>query len=130
MKRVQVAIAVVFREGKLLICQRKQDADLGGFWEFPGGKIEPGESAQQCLHRELMEEVGIRADVVSELPIIQHEYPTVHIQIQPFLCRHVEGEARPIECTKIDWIEPAQLNEYAFPPANAALIDDLIHRRI
>src|SRR5580700_7572742 len=117
MKRIEVAIAVVTRGNRILICQRKDGDTLGGYWEFPGGKRETGETLETCLARELMEEVAIKATILQKLTVIQHDYPHGQILLHPFLCEHFEGEPTPIECQRLQWIEAAALSDFQFPPA-------------
>ena len=124
--RVDAAIGVVKRDGRVLICQRKTDDTLGDFWEFPGGKCEPGESLQECLARELMEEVAIKARVVRKLTPIEHDYPDVCVRLHPFLCEHLEGEATAIECQRTKWVEASELSGYQFPPANESLLEEVV----
>ena len=126
MMRVDAAIGVVKRDGRVLICQRKTDDTLGDFWEFPGGKCEPGESLQECLARELMEEVAIKARVVRKLTPIEHDYPDVCVRLHPFLCEHLEGEATAIECPRTKWVEASELSGYQFPPANESLLEEVV----
>ena len=128
MKRVDVDIAVIARDGKVLICQRKAGATFGGVWEFPGGKREPGETPEQCLARELREELAIHVHPVERLEPIEHDYPNLHVRLHPHLCLHVEGEPRPIECQQAIWIAPPALRDYPFPPANEQLVERAIHR--
>ena len=122
MNRIDVAIAVVRRGNRILICQRKDDDTLGGYWEFPGGKREDGETLETCLARELMEEVAIKATVIQKLTAIEHNYPHGQILLHPFLCEHVEGDPTPIECQCTQWIETSALADYRFPPANDPLL--------
>ena len=126
---IHVAIGIVMAEdGKVLITKRKADAVLGGLWEFPGGKIESGETAEVCVVREIMEEVGLPVRVVEPLETIEHTYDHGHVVLQPLLCQPVEGEAIPIEVAELRWALPATLNADEFPPANApllAMISDL-----
>jgi len=126
MKRVDAAIAIVLRAGQILICQRKDDDTLGGYWEFPGGKMECGETLPQCLARELREELRIVASPYAALPPIEHDYPSVQVRLHPFLCRHESGEPQAIECQQAIWIHPAALRSYRFPPANEQLIEQVI----
>ena len=126
MKCIQAAIAVVVSGGKVLICQRKDDDTLGGFWEFPGGKVEDGESFTDCLARELREEIDIVAEPVAQLTTIEHTYPHAKIRLHPFVCRHVEGEPKLLECQAACWIEPHELRDRRFPPANEKLIEEVI----
>ncbi len=125
MSRLDVAIAIVNHRGQLLICQRLQSDSFGGYWEFPGGKCEPDESPGQCAIRELREEAGIEARVVTSLPVIEHDYPTIRIRLHPFICSCEQADARPIECQQVRWVAPSELPSYTFPPANARLIEQL-----
>jgi mutator protein MutT len=125
MNRIEVAIAVVKRQNRILICQRKDDDTLGGFWEFPGGKREDGESLETCLARELMEEVAIKANVIQKLTPIHHHYPHGQILLHPFLCEYSAGEPTPIECQRLQWIEVTALSNYRFPPANGPLLKEI-----
>lgn len=125
-QRIDAAIAIVQREGRILICQRRHDAPLGGYWEFPGGKREPGESLEQCAARELFEEVAIRARMIRPLSVIEHDYPAARVRLHPFLCEHESGEAQLLACQDARWIVPEELRDYRFPPANETLIDEVI----
>ena len=126
MERVDAAIAIVFREHQVLVCQRKDDDDLGGYWEFPGGKCEPGETLEQCLSRELLEELAITARPIARLSTIEHDYPHVQVRLHPFVCSHEHGEVSHIECQASRWIDPPTLRDYRFPPANESLIEEAI----
>ena len=126
MRRIDAAIAIVLRDRKVLICQRKSDDTFGGLWEFPGGKQEAGETLEQCLARELREELAIEARPIARLTAIEHDYPHGQIRLHPFVCAHVQGEVEHLECQASRWIEPAQLTQYAFPPANEGLISEAI----
>ena len=126
MDRVNAAIAIIFRRDRVLICQRKADSHLGGYWEFPGGKCEAGETFEQCLAREVQEELAITVRPVARLAIIEHDYPDVRVSLHPFICQHEGGEVQHLGCQTSRWIAPAALREYRFPPANEALIEETI----
>jgi mutator protein MutT len=126
MKRIDAAIAIVLRDGKVLVCQRKDDDTFGGFWEFPGGKQEDGETLEACLARELREEINITARPTHQLAAIEHNYPHAQIRLHPFLCEHESGEPELVECQCAKWIEPVSLRDYRFPPANEELIEQII----
>src|SRR4051812_1186439 len=126
MKRIDAAIAIVLRDGKILVCQRKDDDTFGGFWEFPGGKQEDGETLEQCLARELREELNICARPTALLSPIIHDYPEVCVRLHPFLCQLESGDPEHLECQASRWIEPAELRDYRFPPANESLIEEVI----
>ena len=121
MTRIEAAIAVVVRHGKVLICQRRDDDDaLPGYWEFPGGKCETGETLEQCLARELREEVNIAARVIVPLPPIEHDYPHASIRLHPFLCDHARGEPELRECQQAIWVDPHALRGIFPPKAHVA----------
>jgi mutator protein MutT len=124
---IEVAAGLVFREGKLLITRRSAGGHLGGLWEFPGGKREAGETFEQCLHRELREELGIEVRIVSLVEDILHHYPDRAVRLQFFHCRWQRHEPRPVLCDSLAWITAAQLADYAFPAADALLLDKLRH---
>jgi mutator protein MutT len=125
-KKIEVAIAVVTRGKRILICQRKEGNTLGGLWEFPGGKREDGESLEACLARELMEEVRIKAKVVKKLKVIEHSYPHARVSLHAYLCEHEDGEPMPIECQKMQWVEAGALGQFEFPPANEPLLEEIV----
>jgi mutator protein MutT len=126
MKRIEVVLGVVRRAGQILICRRRQDnPDLPNYWEFPGGKVEPGESPEECLHRELREEVAVEVRATTLLPPIEYTYPHAHVTLHPYLCEWERGDPKPLGCDEPRWIALADLPRYTFPPANAALITAL-----
>jgi mutator protein MutT len=122
MKRIDVAIAVVSRQDQVLICKRTQAGHLGGFWEFPGGKVEAGDSIEQCVARDLQEELAIEADVLAAFRVIEHDYPDRLVRLHPFLCAHRRGEPQPIGCEQARWVGFSELGSFTFPPANDELI--------
>ena len=122
MKLIEVAAGLVFRQGQLLIAQRPAEAHLGGLWEFPGGKREPAESIEECLRRELMEELGIEVEVVAEIESLIHEYPGKAVHLRFFHCRWRRHEPRALGCPAFRWVSAAQLADYEFPAADARLL--------
>lgn len=128
-KLIEVAIGVVVRwqgEGaQVLIAQRMKQAVLGGYWELPGGKVEPGETLQQCLRRELREELGITVEAGQALDIIDHAYPHGWVRLHPFLCTLIEGEPQPLQVAQCRWVRPSELQDYTFPEANHKLLAQL-----
>ena len=126
MKRVEAAIAIVTRREKVLVCQRRDNDRFGGFWEFPGGKVEPGEPIEDCLHRELLEELGIAVRIVAPFPPVEHLYPHALVRLHPFHCELETGEVQHLECQDSRWIDPPRLVDYTFPPANEGLIAKVI----
>ena len=120
-----IGVGVIWKDGKILIGRRRDDQMLGGLWEFPGGKREPGETFEQCLRRELVEELGIEVEVGALLEEITHEYPERCVRLQFFLCRWRAHEPRPLGCPAFAWITREQLGEYSFPAADARLLGRL-----
>ena len=126
MKHFNVAVAIVFGDGKVMITRRKRGQVLAGNWEFPGGKQEAGESLQDCVRRELLEEVAITVQPQVALSPIQHQYPDRHVTLHAFLCTHESGRPTAIACDQIRWVTPAQLQTFTFPAANQTLIEQVI----
>jgi A/G-specific adenine glycosylase len=120
-----VVAGIIRRGERLLISQRKAESMLGGLWEFPGGKLEPGESLEQCLHREVDEELGIRVRIERPFMQVHHAYSHFRITLHTFECRHSSGRARPLECAALRWVYPAELEQFAFPKADRVVIDAL-----
>jgi mutator protein MutT len=121
-----VAIGLIVREGKILVCRRRKEGVLGGFWEFPGGKIEEGERAQDCVEREIAEEVGMSVRVIHAFGVIDWNYPNGDVRLKPFLCECLGGVAQALASDEIRWVEPGELRSLCFPPANAQLVDEVI----
>ena len=110
-----------------MITLRRAKTHLEGLWEFPGGKIEDGESAQQAVIREVAEEVGLSVEPVSTLSPFEHEYEDRVVRIQPIWCQQIGSQApRTLEVADARWIRPQDLDQYNFPPANAGLIKSLL----
>ena len=122
---IEVAAGLVFRGGKLLITQRPPGSHLGGLWEFPGGKREAGESFEQCLRRELAEELGIEVEVHDLVEEMTHHYPDRSVHLKFFRCRWLRHEPRAILCHDFAWVLPEQLADYPFPAADARLLEML-----
>ena len=128
MQRLDVVLGVLVRAEKVLICRRHDGSHLGGHWEFPGGKREAGESLEQCLTRELAEEIGIEVRPLAALDVIEHDYPDRHVRLHPYLCAWIGGEPRPLASRELKWVAPMELADYSFPPANDALLHQLRQR--
>jgi A/G-specific adenine glycosylase len=109
-------------EGCLLIAQRPLDGMLGGLWEFPGGKREPGETLPECLRREIREELGIEIDVGGQIATIKHAYTHFRITLYAFECQHVSGEPGAIECADWAWVALGDLDSYAFAVTDQQII--------
>ena len=122
---IEVAAGLVFREGRVLITQRRAQDHLGGFWEFPGGKREPDETFEDCLSRELREELGIQVEVGELFDQITHAYPDKTVHLKFFACRWLAHEPQIIGCAAVAWVELNELARYAFPAADARLLSRL-----
>jgi mutator protein MutT len=129
MKRVLVVVGIIERQGRILICRRKKEnAALGGYWEFPGGKVETGETLTQALIREMQEELGLAVKPGDALSVIEHQYPAVHVTLHPYLCTVDDGEPRALAADEVRWIDPTTLTEYQFPPANVTMLEEVVAR--
>ena len=125
MKQIQVSAALIFHRGKLLITQRHAQAHLGGLWEFPGGKRESGETFEQCLVREIREELGVEISVGELFEEIHHDYPEKSVHLKFFCCTLLSGEPQPLDCAAVKWIILSELDAHAFPAADAQLLERL-----
>lgn len=122
---IQVAAALIVREGCYLITRRKAGAHLGGLWEFPGGKREPGESLEDCLHRELREELGVEITEPVPFRVIHHAYPEKTVELHFFRCSIKDGQPRPLGCDEMRWLPAAELTQMPLPPADRPLVEAL-----
>ena len=125
MSVLDVAAGLVFESGHLLITQRPPGGHLGGLWEFPGGKLEPGESWEEALVRELREELDIAVVVGREFSRVQHAYPGREVRLRFFVCRIVSGIPSPVGCSAVAWVGPHELERFEFPEADRQLLDQL-----
>ena len=125
MKQIEVSAALIFRDGKLLIAQRHADTHLGGLWEFPGGKREANETFEQCLIREIREELGIEICVGELFEEITHAYDEKTVRLKFFLCKLLCGEPQSLGCAAFKWVVQSELTGYKFPAADARLPEKL-----
>lgn len=118
------AAALIDVDGRVLICQRPEGKQLAGLWEFPGGKVEPGETPEACLIRELEEELGIQVAKACLAPFVfaSHEYESFHLLMPLYLCRKWEGQVQNREHKAMAWVKPNKLTDYPMPPADEPLI--------
>jgi mutator protein MutT len=124
-KAIDVAAGVIFSRGKILITQRCADQHLGNLWEFPGGKVENGESFEDCLKREIREELGIEISVGELVEDLTHEYPEKTVRLRFYRCALVSGDPRAIHCQDWRWVAPGELKGFEFPAADGRLIQRL-----
>jgi len=123
---IEVSAGLVFRDGLLLIAERRPQDHLGGLWEFPGGKRQPGESSEDCLRRELMEELGIEVEIKELVETIAHDYPEKRVRLGFFRCLWRRHEPRAIGCHDFAWVQCDQLADYTFPAADERLLQKLL----
>jgi mutator protein MutT len=119
---IVVLAAVIEREGRFLITRRLADTHLAGYWEFPGGKCESDEGHEACLRRELMEELGVDAEVGDEIVVTEHVYPERTVRLHFRACR-IAGEPRPLLGQEMRWVTREEMRSLPFPEADRDLID-------
>ena len=125
MKTLEVTAAIIRQNGKVLICQRTAEKNCGLLWEFPGGKIEAGETGEQCIVRECQEELGVTLSVERELKDITYEYPDRIVHLHFYICNIVNGDPEKKEHNALEWIGPDEIDQYKFCPADKAMISEL-----
>lgn len=118
------AVALIDRDGRILLAQRPAGKSMAGLWEFPGGKVEPGETPEQALVRELHEELGIEtwSSCLAPLTFASHAYDDFHLLMPVFVCRKWDGQPMPNEGQNLKWVHARQLRDYQMPPADIPLI--------
>lgn len=119
-----VAVALIDPDGRVLLAQRPEGKSLAGLWEFPGGKVAPGETPEAALIRELQEEIGIDtwASCLAPLTFASHSYEDFHLLMPLYACRKWNGTAHPKEGQALKWVRPRDLRDYPMPPADIPLI--------
>lgn len=120
-----VTAAIIINNGLILIAQRAEDQKLAGKWEFPGGKIEPGETPEECLKREINEELGINIEVDEFFDKSIYQYDTGEIKLLAYKAQWIEGEYKLTVHSQIKWVEPCELENYDFAPADIHFIKRL-----
>jgi 8-oxo-dGTP diphosphatase len=118
------AVALIDRDGRVLLAQRPKGKSMAGLWEFPGGKVEQGETPEAALIRELDEELGIEtwSSCLAPLTFASHSYPDFHLLMPLFACRKWQGQPASKEGQALKWVRPAELRSYPMPPADLPLI--------
>ncbi len=122
---LEVGAALVYENGMYLISQRKEGDSFGGYWELPGGKKEIGETLEECVIRELKEELDIEVYIRKFFKIVTYDYPTRSVRLNIFLCGIKSGEPKAIECSQFAWVKPQDLKTYQFPEADQTLIAEV-----
>ncbi len=124
--RIRVVSAIIERDGRFLITQRRAAATLPHLWEFPGGRVDPGETDQQALVRELMERLGVEVKVAEREVEVDHAYEGYSLQLRSYRCHIESGEPRARYVQAFLWASPDELSELPFPGADQASVDALL----
>jgi 8-oxo-dGTP diphosphatase len=125
-KRTLVVAGLIARDGRVLISQRRADQSLPLAWEFPGGKVEPGEAPSAALARELREELGVTAEVGAIWDVLFHAYPAFDLVMLVYAARIVEGEPRAVEVEDVAWVSADELSRWDILPADRPLVARLV----
>lgn len=122
------ACALIDADGRVLLARRPEGKSMAGLWEFPGGKVEPGETPEETVIRELAEELQIetKVDCLAPLTFASHGYPEFHLLMPLFVCRRFWGTPRPAEGQTLRWVRPREMRSFPMPPADEPLIPFLI----
>lgn len=118
-----IGVAVLWNaQQQILIDRRRMQGTMGGLWEFPGGKLEPGETVEDCIKREIREELGIEVEVGKHLITIEHTYTHLRVTLTVHHCYHIAGVPQPLECDEIRWVTLDEIGQFTFPQANDQII--------
>ena len=124
---LRVVAAVIERDGKYLITQRRDEAVLAGLWEFPGGRVELGETDEAALHREVLGRIGVEVEVGDRVAQREHAYDGYDVHLSMFACKLLPGaEPHALSVKDIRWVGSGEFSEYTFPPADQATMDQLL----
>jgi 8-oxo-dGTP diphosphatase len=122
----EIALALIFRDGRVLVARRNRGR-LAGYWEFPGGKVEPGESLHGAVVRECREELGVEVTPGDRYDPLEFVYPEVRVVLHPLLCRiAADAEPRPLAAERLAWATAEELREWRLPEPNYSLVERLI----
>ncbi len=122
---VRVAAGIVVQKGRYLIARRPAGTHLAGLWEFPGGKCEPGETMEACLHRELWEELAVRITEPEPVQVVRQAYPEKTVELHFYRCGIRDGTVRPLPGSEVRWVTASELSAFEFPPADQPVIERL-----
>ena len=124
---IKVICGIIYFNNKIFIARRKEGKTMAGKWEFPGGKFKPRETPEQCLHREINEELGVTLEIDEKLMVIKHSYTRFRVTLHVFLCRIRSGQISPSQCDDWSWVKAEELYTYPFPAANVKIINNLLN---
>jgi len=127
---VVVAAAILQSEGKILLTRRRLDAHQGGLWEFPGGKQEVGETLEQCLQRELKEEIDIEIGDVQHFYVLRYRYHEKEVELHFFTCSIFAGDPKPLGSIEMAWVPKGELSSYEFPEADRPVLKKILERNL
>ena len=123
---IVLAAAIIYQGGEILLTRRMPDADQGGLWEFPGGKQEIGESLEQCLRRELKEELDITVGALWPFSILCHRYPEKEVELHFYTCVLDQGTPKALACLEMAWVAPNRFSSYEFPEADQPVLQKIL----
>ena len=121
-KQITVTAAIIWQDGKVLITKRPEGTHLEGLWEFPGGKKEVNETLEECITREIREELGVQVIPEKLLLTVRHEYETKIVDLHIFECALIDGTPVPMEGQDMKWVRPCDMSGYTFPPPDIEFI--------
>ncbi len=127
---VVVAAAIIESRGKILLTRRKLDVHQGGLWEFPGGKQEVGETLEQCLRRELKEELDLEVDAVQYFHHLRHRYPEKEVELHFFTCSILRGDPKPLGSLEMAWVPKHELALHDFPEADLPVLSKILEDQL
>ncbi len=125
---IDVALAIVIRANQVLVTQRRHDVHLPNLWEFPGGKLEPGEDVQTAALRELFEETGVRAAAIESLPSVRWRFEDRSVVLHPLVCIWRQHEPQPLHCVACRWMAPTALLSLDTPDSNRRIVTEFLER--
>ena len=121
-KQITVTAAIIWQDGKILITKRPEGKHLEGMWEFPGGKKEETETLEECITREIREELGVDIKPGKLLLTVNHEYKSKVVELHIFECALINGSPIPLEGQDMKWVKPEDMRDYTFPPPDIEVI--------
>jgi 8-oxo-dGTP diphosphatase len=127
-KPIDVVCAIIESSGKILLGKRSAPRQHAGFWELPGGKIDPHEAPEKALSREIMEELGVSITVGKRLSMVVHEYETHVVRLVPFICRISEGTIKPMEYQETAWVDPTLKIDLPLLPPDYGILEEYVRK--